>query len=237
MKDVFIADAHLLDPDDANYGRMLSFLEEQRGRIRTLYLLGDIFEFWTGYRHTVFAPYVPLLEALRRLRESGTDIVYVEGNHDFHMGHYFEEVLGCRILPDGGPIDLNGRKVFIGHGDLVNPGDRGYRILRRFLRSPFLRRMKTLIPPDWAWAIARWAGRRSRRGCAVGNERRTPPRDMLMAHAERLFAEGYRAVVTGHFHEPFLAETEDGTVVALGDWIEDYSYAVFEDGRFGLKTY
>ena len=233
MRDIFIADAHLLDPGDANYRKMLSFFEEQRGRIRTLFLLGDIFEFWMGYRHTVFAPYVPLLEALRRLRESGTEIVYVEGNHDFHMGPYFENVLGCRILPDGGPVDLDGRKVFIAHGDLVNPDDRGYRILRRFLRSRALRRLKNLIPPDWAWAVARWAGRRSRES---RSERRAP-RSMLMAHAGELFAQGCSAVVTGHFHEPSLTETEAGTVVALGDWIERYSYAVFENGRFELKTY
>jgi UDP-2,3-diacylglucosamine hydrolase len=233
MRDIFIADAHLVDPEDPNYRRLLSFFEEQKGQIRTLFLLGDIFEFWMGYRHTVFAPYVPLLEALRRLRESGTEIVYVEGNHDFHMGPYFEDVLGCRILPDGGPIDLDGRKIFIGHGDLVNPGDRGYKILRRFLRSRTLRRLKNLIPPDWAWAIARWAGRRSR---GSSSERRAPV-DMLMAHARELFAEGYCAVVTGHFHDPSLTETESGTVVALGDWIERYSYAVFENGRFELRSY
>jgi UDP-2,3-diacylglucosamine hydrolase len=233
MRDIFIADAHLVAPSDDNYRKLLSFFEEQRGRIRTLFLLGDIFEFWMGYRHTVFAPYVPLLESLRRLRESGTEIVYVEGNHDFHMGPYFENVLGCRILPDGGPVDLDGHKVFIGHGDLVNPDDRGYRILRRCLRSRALRRLKNLIPPDWAWAIARWAGRRSR---GSSSERRAP-RDMLMAHAGELFDQGYSAVVTGHFHEPSLTETEAGTVVALGDWIERYSYAVFDNGRFELRTY
>jgi UDP-2,3-diacylglucosamine hydrolase len=71
MRDVFIADAHLLDPADENYRRLLAFLDGLRGETRTLYLLGDIFEFWVGYRHVVFAPYVPLLEALRRLREGG----------------------------------------------------------------------------------------------------------------------------------------------------------------------
>ncbi len=102
MRDIFLADAHLLDPSDANYRRLLAFLDRQRGSVGTLYLLGDIFEFWVGYHHTVFAPYVPLLEALRRLREAGARIVYVEGNHDFHLGPYIEETLGCTVLPDGG---------------------------------------------------------------------------------------------------------------------------------------
>lgn len=236
MRDVFIADAHLLDPADANYRRLLSFLDEQLGRTRTLFLLGDIFEFWIGYRHTVFAPYVPLLESLRRLRDGGTEIVYVEGNHDFHMGPYFEDTLGCRVLPRGGGIELDGRKIYVGHGDLVNPRDRGYRLLRRFLRSPLLHALKNLIPPDWVWGIARWAGGQSRKGHAARNARWVP-REMLAEHARPLFAEGYAAVVTGHFHAPLLQETGEGTLLALGDWIDQYSYAVFEDGRFELRTY
>ncbi len=71
MKDIFLADAHLLDPEDDNYLRLLTFLKNHRGSIRTLVLLGDIFEFWIGYRHTVFAPYIPLLEELRKQRETG----------------------------------------------------------------------------------------------------------------------------------------------------------------------
>jgi UDP-2,3-diacylglucosamine hydrolase len=163
MRDIFIADAHLLDPQDTNYRRLLDFLQSQRGQVRTLVLLGDIFEFWIGYRHTVFAPYVPLLESLRQLREQGTRIVYVEGNHDFHLGPYFEQVLGCRILPDGGVIELGSEKIYIGHGDLVNPNDKGYRLLRRFLRSRLLLWLSRLLPPDWAWTIARWGSRMSQK--------------------------------------------------------------------------
>ena len=109
MKAVFIADAHLLDPEDANYRRLLAFLHQQRGSLSHLVLLGDIFEFWLGYRHSVFAPFVPLLEELRRQRAAGTELVFVEGNHDFHLGPYFSETLACRILPDGGVLELDGR--------------------------------------------------------------------------------------------------------------------------------
>ena len=133
MKDIFLADAHLLNPADSNYQRLLHFLDSQGEEIRTLYLLGDIFEFWVGYRSAVFSSYVPLLEALRRLRRQGVEIVYVEGNHDFHLGPYFKEELGCRILPDGGSITIDGLKVYIGHGDLVDQEDKGYCLLRRCL--------------------------------------------------------------------------------------------------------
>ena len=236
MRDVFIADAHLRSPDDANYRRLLDFLAAQQGRIRTLVLLGDIFEFWVGFRHVVYTPYVPILDALRRLREAGTEIVYVEGNHDFHLGPYFRDTLGCRIFPDGGGIDLDGRHIHIAHGDLIDGNDRGYRLLRRVFRSRALHLLMNIVPPDLTWAVAAWAGRRSQQRRA-GRPARRVPRDMLLNYAQRHFAEGATAVVSGHFHEPLLVPGEEGTLVALGDWITQYSYAVLENGAFTLHTF
>ncbi len=236
MKDVFIADAHLRHPDDESYRRLLAFLAEERGRIRTLYLLGDIFEFWVGYRHVAFSAYVPMLEELRRLRRSGTKIVYVEGNHDFHMGPYFVETLQCRVLPDGGGIDLDGTPVYIAHGDLANPDDRGYLLWRRVLRSRILHKMIGVFPPDWIWGIAAWAGRQSMKKHA-GRRERWVPREMLHTHAAQRFSEGFAAVVTGHFHSPLLERSDQGTLVSLGDWLHHSCYAVWEDGHFTLRTY
>ena len=233
MRDVFIADAHLRNPSDANYRRFLDFLAAQEGRTRTLVLLGDIFEFWVGFRHVVYSSYVPVLEALRRLREAGTEIVCVEGNHDFHLGPYFRDVLGCRIFPDGGVLELDGELIHIAHGDLVDDADRGYRLLRRIFRSRTLRLLMDLAPPDLTWAIADWAGRRSLKRRA-GRPPRQAPRELLLDYARRHFAKGVTAVVTGHFHEPLLVPVEEGTLVALGDWITQFSYAVLEDGHFHL---
>ncbi len=236
MKDIFIADAHLYDPADANYQALLNFLSENREDIGTLYLLGDVFEFWIGFRYTVFAPYVPLLEALRQLRAAGGKIVFVEGNHDFHLGPYIEEVLGCRVLPDGGIVEIGGKKVYIGHGDLINPQDRGYRILRRFLRSAPVRVVARILPPDWSWAIARCASALSQKTHEAKSVR-WAPEDLLENHARQRFAEGCEAVVTGHFHAPLLRRIENKTMISLGDWIDQYSYAVYENGEFSLKTF
>lgn len=236
MRDLFIADAHLLDPRDANYRHLLEFLRAQRGQARTLVLLGDIFEFWIGYRSCVFSAYVPLLEALRVLREAGTRIVYVEGNHDFHLGPYFAETLGCEILPDGGVIELDGWKIHVSHGDLIDPADRGYRLLRRVLRGRPLRLLAAILPPDWTWGIARWAGNLSRRS-RPPSPRREAPLHLLEEHARRRFASGCQAVVTGHFHVPARRDVDGRVLIALGDWIDQYSYAVFEDGEFSFAEF
>lgn len=233
MKDIFLADAHLFDPAAGNYQRLLAFLRQNRGRIRHLVLLGDIFDFWVGYRHTVFAPFVPLLEELRQQRETGTELIFVEGNHDFHMGPFFSEFLDCRILPDGGPLQLDDRRIFIAHGDLVNPDDKAYRMLRSALRCRLSRALLPLVPPDWAWSMARWASRLSDRK-KKGRSAFLPEQALLNFARER-FAEGFDTVITGHFHVPLFRQIEDKLLIALGDWIEQDSYAVFEHGAFALK--
>lgn len=235
MKDIFLADAHLRRPADANYRKLLEFLGTLEGNTRTLYLLGDIFEFWVGYRYVVFTAYLPLLEGLRRLREAGTEIVFIEGNHDFHMGLYFTEILGCRVLPQEGSFDIDGKRVFLAHGDLMDEADVGYRRLRRVLRSLPLKVLIRIIPPDWTWGIAAWMGRVSKSQQARHEKRNPTP--LLRNHATARFTEGYQVVMTGHFHLPLHEQDEQGEMFALGDWIRDFSYVECDDGAFSLRSF
>jgi UDP-2,3-diacylglucosamine hydrolase len=236
MRAVFLADAHLRQPSDDNYRALLAFLAEQEGRTNLLVLLGDICEFLVGYADAIFPPYVPLFEALARLERSGTQLVYVEGNHDFHLEPGFRNRLACRVLPDGGLLDLDGKRVLVVHGDLVNPADRGYRLLRFLLRSAPLRLLINLLPAGWTWAIAERMGLASKR-TRNDKSRRWPARDILIPYARSQFAAGCQAVVTGHFHQPLHEQLANGELVALGDWITQYSYAVWEDGEFRLERY
>ncbi|TYO98788.1 UDP-2,3-diacylglucosamine hydrolase [Geothermobacter ehrlichii] len=234
MKDLFIADAHLLDPEDTNYQRLLAFLESRRGRIRNLVILGDLFEFWVGYREVVFSRYLPLLELLHRLHREGARITYVEGNHDFHLGPWFAQKLGCRILPDGGDIEIDGRRFHLAHGDLLNPADTAYLRLRWILRSRLLRGLIAAVPPDLTWRISRAMARRS-----AGRKKERPafdPTPLLVTYAEKKIAEGADFVLTGHFHRPMELSIGKGKLVALGDWITDFSYAVHDNGALSLHS-
>ncbi len=233
MKDIFLADAHLVAPKDENYQTLLAFLSAQQGEIRTLYLLGDLFEFWAGNRRHIPAPYQPIVAALRQLHESGTEIIYVEGNHDFALGIHFCEAAGCRLLPDGGEVKVNGLRVHVAHGDLVNPDDHGYRLLRRTLRTPLLRLLLRLLPFPIIWGMARWGSSQSRKS---HNEKtqRWVPEVMLTNYAKEKFEKGVDAVITGHFHAPLQREEGGKVLLALGDWIDQYSYAVYEKGQFKL---
>ncbi|PLY01344.1 MAG: UDP-2,3-diacylglucosamine diphosphatase [Desulfuromonas sp.] len=235
MRDLFIADAHLRNPQDENYRRLLSFLSRQGGEIRTLFLLGDIFQFWIGRRFENFAPYQPMLQMLRQLQAGGTKIVYVEGNHDFYLAPYFAAVMGCTVLPDGGDADCDGLQIHVAHGDLVDPDDTGYHKLRRLLRSRLTRFLAHILPVNLIWRISEWGANKSA-GSRAGREVDSAPREKLINHARPHFENGCAAVITGHFHQPLCEKSDQGTIIALGDWITQYSYAVCEDGKFRLET-
>ena len=235
MRAIFVADAHLRKPSDRNYLLMLDFLEEQRGKTDMLVLLGDIFEFWIG-KSTVIADHVPLVDALERLHQQGTQLVYVEGNHDFHLGPVFTRRLACQVFPDGGSIELDGIKVYLAHGDLANPADVGYRRLRSFFRSGLVRFLIRALPNVLLQSTAALAGFLSKKSCG-GQRNDSPARKILKPFAEPLLAAGHQAVVTGHFHQPFHEKLGDGELIALGDWITQFSYAVYENQTFTLTNY
>ncbi len=236
MRDLFIADAHLRQPTDSNYRLLLQFLDQQQGQLRTLYLLGDIFEFCLGYRHVVYSDHIPLFCCLERLRLGGADIVWVEGNHDFNLSGAFADFVGCTVLPDGGVVDIDQQRVSLAHGDLVDATDRGYRLLRRFFRSGLIRFLSGLVHPDLIRNIGDWAGKNS-----AGKKRPARPvsevHSLLSKYARDKFAGGCQVVITGHHHTPLFDQSDAGTLVALGDWIDDYSYAVCENGTFHLESY
>jgi UDP-2,3-diacylglucosamine hydrolase len=235
MRALFLADAHLRQPSDPNYRTLLAFLQEQCGRTDVLVLLGDIFEFWIG-KATVAAEHAPLIDALEHLQRQGTKLVYVEGNHDFHLGPVFTKRLNCQVLPDGGSIDLDGKKIYLAHGDLANPDDTEYHRLRKLLRSDLIRVLIRALPRRLLAAIGDWASHTSRKN-AVTREHRWPAREILQPYADAILARGHQAIVTGHYHQPFHEKLGDGEHIALGDWLTQYSYAVYEDRAFSLRRY
>ncbi|MBN2644004.1 MAG: UDP-2,3-diacylglucosamine diphosphatase [Desulfuromonadaceae bacterium] len=243
MKDLFLADAHLKDPAAPAYRHLLDFLDEQHGQLRTLVLLGDIFEFWVGYRSCVFSAYLPVLQRLQRLHEQGTRLVVVEGNHDFHLGPFFRDSLQATIIPNRGRLELDGCAIHLEHGDLIN-ADQGYLWLRRFFRSRLARGLIRILPPDVTWHIGEVLGNGSRRRHHQHDDHsrsKRLPQTALRSQAEQAFAKGCRAFLCGHFHhswqQTLRVNQQSCELLVVGDWGTDGSYVELCDGQFLPKQY
>lgn len=233
MRAIFIADAHLRQPQDQNYNKLLDFLDKQED-LDGLFLLGDIFEFWLGYRNLVFSAYVPLLEKLRQLADAGTRLYFVEGNHDFNLGPYFSETLGCDLIPDQKLIEWDGKKLLLSHGDLLNP-NKNYQRLRTFWRSAPIRLLSRLVHPDPVWDFGIWLSNLSRK--KKKSNKSWDPSPLFQPLIDSATAKNADIILCGHFHQPLDKQIQGKQLVAVGDWIEQFSYAEMIDGEISLKSY
>ncbi len=236
MHAIFIADAHLRRPEDTNYRHLLRFFDTLPESVEVLFILGDFFDFWLGAPGIPYPQYQPVLERLQRLVRSGVRLVFLEGNHDFHLGPVFTGTLGADVYPGPVTLELDGRRVYLCHGDQVNRNDHGYRFLRAVFHSRLTLVLARLLPSWVTLLIADRLGTRSTAAAPRRNKRWDYDR-LIRGFAGERFNEGVEVVVTGHFHRPFLDDTGTAVLLSLGDWISQFSYGEWRDGSLSLRVF
>lgn len=238
MRTIFIADAHLVSPEAPNYRSLLRFLNELEGKLDTLYVMGDLFDFWLGFPSHPYPQYDAVIVALERLVQGGCRLVYYEGNHDFHLGTVFSERLKAEIHTGPAIEIIQGKRFYICHGDQINAADRPYRLLRFLLRTRLVAAGVRCFPPKWAVKIREVLQKRSQAGY---NEKaaRWDYRQILLGFARKLQEQGYDGLVTGHFHLALCKKIPGApfTLLSLGDWMEQLTYGEIQDGELRLMTY
>ena len=219
---VIVSDLHLGAVPDTVERDFIRFTRAWHGRAELLLINGDLFDFWFEYRTVVPARHFAVLRALAELVGSGVRLVLIGGNHDAWGGRFLEEEIGMEVVDGPIELDMAGRRALVAHGDGVGPGDLGYKILRRTLRSPPVRRAMRWIHPDFADRIARRVSRtssHSERARARCEERA----GVLEEQAVRLLNEraDLDLVVFGHCHTPTVkAVGGRGHYVNSGDWVQ-----------------
>lgn len=236
MHVLFMADAHLKKPTDRNYLLTLDFLESIPASVEMLVIAGDFFEFWLGDSPEAFPHYRPVLDSLERLTQKGVKLIFIEGNHDFHLGGYFTKAFNADVFPESTTITLDGKKLFVCHGDCINRNDSGYLLLRFAFRNPLTRLLAKVLPPSVPAFIADRLGRHSK-GNHKAAERKWDYLPLVKSFAAARFAEGFDTVVTAHYHRPLLEKEANRNILALGDWITQFSYGEWINGELSLKTY
>lgn len=238
MRAIFIADAHLASPEETSFRLLLRFLHELEGELDVLYIMGDLFDFWLGFPSHPFRQYDPVLDALERLVASGCRVVYFEGNHDFHLGTIFSERLKVEIHTGPSVENVQGKRLYICHGDQINREDRHYLLLRFLLRTRLVAAAVRHFPPAWAEKIRERLQKRSRAGYGVKTTR-WDYRQIVLDFAGSLHERGCDGLVTGHFHLA-MRENVPGTdfvVLSLGDWMGQFTYGEMRDGELRLMSY
>jgi UDP-2,3-diacylglucosamine hydrolase len=209
-----------------------AYLGSIRGRIPTLVINGDLFDFWFEWKTVIPRRGFRTLAALAALRESGTEILYIAGNHDCWGGDVLRDDVGVQYHVGPWEGSIGPWHVRVEHGDgLRQVEDRKYRMVRPIMRSPLAIAMFRRVHPDWATRLASGSSNASRTYSARdGGEGLR-----AIGHARLASEPELDVAVYGHSHVAALERVGDRQVFAnAGSWLDAPTYIEITDGSIEL---
>ena len=238
MAAYFISDVHLglgsREEEKAKEDLLLGFLKAIFPRSESLYVVGDLFDFWFEYATVIPKGFHRTLAAIQEFTEKGIPVHYLAGNHDFWMDDYFATELGVELHPEPFEASIQGRRVYFHHGDGLAQNDLGYRLIKPVLRNRWNIRLYRWLHPDIGVRLAKRSSQTSRE---YTSNKKYGETEGMVEFARRKISDGIDIVVMGHRHKPQIEQIGSGTYVNLGDWITYHTYAELSGGRVTLNTW
>jgi len=240
----FLSDFHLGAPDAASSlvreKRICRFLDAAKTDAATIFIVGDLFDFWFEYSTVVPKGYVRILGKLAELTDSGIAIHFFVGNHDMWMKNYFQSELNIPVYFEPKTFVFNNKKFLIGHGDGLGPGDKGYKMMKTVFRNPACQWLFGILPPYFGIGLANYFSKKSRAQTGQVDEKFLGEENewLIIYSKEILQKEHYDYFIFGHRHLPIDVELKGNSrYINLGEWIKYNSYAVFDGDTLTLQYY
>lgn len=240
----FASDFHLGAPNyEASLERekkVVRWLDEIKNDAEEIYLVGDVFDFWFEYKRAIPKGFVRLQGKIAELTDAGIPVHWFIGNHDMWIFDYIPKELGITLHLSEIQREYNGKKFFIGHGDGLGPGDRGYKFIKKVFRNKICQWMFARLHPNFGIGLANLSSRKSR--AATGEKDAKfygEEKEMLIQYCkQKLTTEHFDFFVFGHRHLPLVFDlNENSKYINLGDWINYFSYGVWDGEEFSLNYY
>lgn len=230
---LLLADAHIpLDDRPGARESRESFLELLTAEGKSsglILLLGDIFDFWYEWDHVVPKRAFRILSALHQFILEGREIHYFAGNHDFRIHGFLQHEVGLILHQDEWICQMNGKEVYIHHGDGWAKGDHGYRFIKRIMRNRSVQALfQRGLHPDLAMLLGKktsMGGRKRYDHLPHGK----PSDEDYMKKAEQIIRIGFDLVISGHTHWQRLVKLEGGWYHNPGAFLHDRCYSVIRD--------
>ncbi len=218
--------------------KFVAWLDSIKEDAHAIFLMGDLFDFWFEYKRVVPKGFTRTLGKLAELSDAGIPITYFVGNHDLWMNGYFEEELNIPVFHNPQQLSINNKLFLIGHGDGLGPGDRGFKIMKKIFISPVSKWLFRWLHPDIGVRFAQYlsvnnkiiSGEADAKFMGEANE-------WLVQYCKRKLEEQhYDYFIFGHRHLPLKINLNQSSVyMNLGDWINYFTYAVFDGHNLVLK--
>jgi UDP-2,3-diacylglucosamine hydrolase len=240
----FASDFHLGVPNfEASLKReklICKWLDQISVDAKEIYLMGDCFDFWFEYRDVIPKGFSRFMGKIASLTDAGIKVTFFKGNHDMWTFGYLEQELGVTVISNELVIERNNKKFFLHHGDGLGPGDNGYKFIKHIFRHPFAVRLFGFLHPRLGAGLAKYLSQKSRIG--KGNSDKIYLGDdkefITQFCNETLKHTHYDYFICGHRHLPLNLELKTNSrYINLGEWVGDFTYAVFDGTQIELKVF
>ncbi len=236
-KTYFVADVHLgstiSDPVERQ-ARFVSFLRSINSpQTESLYLLGDIWDFWYEYKYVVPKQYFQVFAAIEDLIKSEIAVYFIPGNHDVWTYSYFEEI-GMKKLSQPYRVEIGGRTFCLGHGDCLGKVPFVVHLLTWLFHNKVAQFLFSMLHPRIAFSFGdRWS-----RGSRKRHLKRNDPKFMNFKVGDLPiygFAQEYLKdnsvdyFIFGHYHLDLSVKMPEGAeFFIVKDWYESSPYLVWD---------
>lgn len=219
--------------------RFVRWLDSIKHEAKAIYLLGDVFDFWFEYRQSVPQGFTRFLGKIAELSDEGVDIHWFTGNHDIWIFDYLPRELGITIHREPLIAEFGGKTFYLAHGDGMGDKSPSFRFIRWIFHNRVCQWLFRLIHPDFGiWLALKWAKNSRMKELQnplpyLGEEREhlvLYAKDYLKSHPETDY------LIFGHRHILLdLQLTSHSRLLILGDWLQHFSYAVFDGQEIRLE--
>jgi UDP-2,3-diacylglucosamine hydrolase len=243
QKVYFASDFHLGVPDAATSRaremKIVRWLDQIKHDAAAILLLGDIFDFWFEYRHTIPKGFIRLQGKLAELTDSGIPVLFFTGNHDMWMFDYFPTELNIPILRHPISTTINGHTFYIGHGDGLGPGDHTYKFIKKVFANKVCQWAFARIHPNLGIGVANMWSRRSRISNVKKDEQFLGDDEWLVHYCKEVEAtQHHDYYIFGHRHLPLdLPISNNSRYLNLGEWVNFCSYGVYDGTNLTLEYF
>lgn len=240
----FASDFHLGTPDyESSLVReklIVKWLDEIKKDAKEIYLMGDVFDFWFEYKNVAPKGFVRLLGKIAELSDAGIEMHLFTGNHDMWLFDYLPKELGIKLYRTPIIKEFNEKKFYLGHGDGLGPGDKGYKMIKKIFENQLCQWLFARLHPNFGMGIANFWSRKSRIGNGTKDEIYLgDEKEWLLIYAKEILSkQNIDFFIFGHRHLPLEIQLEKNSLyINLGEWINYRSYAVFDGKKLELKYF
>lgn len=138
MQTLFIADLHLSDYTPDLNVLFTQFLRNHAQSADALYILGDLFDAWTGDDDDSVTA-AEVAQAIKQFAQHAP-VYFIAGNRDFLLGKSYADKANLTLLPENHIIHAHGKTLLLTHGDEMCTEDTSYLRYRKIMRCKIVQK-------------------------------------------------------------------------------------------------